>query len=301
MKLSTDFTLSKLADPKRIAAYYELTKPGITFSVVASMIVGFVLGTAGSIDFLLLIHAIIGTYLIAAGTSAHNQFLEWRHDSKMKRTQKRPVPSNKISPGESSVFSFSLIILGLIYLFLMVNYVAGLVSLSTTILYLGAYTPMKRISFVNVFIGAVPGALPPVGGWAAATGHLGSEAMWLLFAIVFLWQVPHVMAIALVCKEDYINAGFRMLPENDSARHKTTAYIMICLLALIPAVWGLYAIGMNSWLYLAGALLSSLVFLWYGMVYARERTKESAKKLMFASFGYLPAVWAFIFIDLLIL
>lgn len=300
MKLSTDFTLSKFIDTEKLSAYYELTKPGITFSVLASMLVGFLLASGGDIDYLLMLHAAVGTYLIAAGTSAHNQFLEWRFDGKMKRTQKRPVPSNKISPAESSTFSISFILLGLIYLLLVVNFVAGLVSLATTLLYLGAYTPMKRVSVANVFIGAIPGALPPVGGWAAASGHLGSLDMWLLFGIVFFWQIPHVMAIAWVCKDDYQNAGFVMLPKNDAKGTKTVLLILGCLVALLPVCWGLFASGMSGSIYLAGALLSSLIFLYYGVQFAFDRSKEKAKKLMFASFGYLPLVWIFIFIDLLV-
>lgn len=300
MKLTTDFTLSKFINTERLAAYYELTKPGITFSVLASMLVGFLLGSGSEINYLLMLHAAIGTYFIAAGTSAHNQFMEWRHDGKMKRTQKRPVPSSKISPRQSSIFSITLIVFGLFYLLLVVNHVAGLISLLTTILYLGAYTPMKRVSVANVFVGAIPGALPPVGGWAAATGHLGSLDMWLLFGIVFFWQIPHVMAIAWVCKDDYRNAGFQMLPKNDENGAKAVFMIVSCLLALIPVCWGLFAIGMSGWLYLVGALISSLVFLYYGLIFAKDRDKDSAKKLMFASFGYLPVVWIFIFIDLIL-
>lgn len=301
MKLSTDFTLSKFIDTEKLAAYYELTKPGITFSVLASMLVGFILGSGDNLDYLLMLHAALGTYMIAAGTAAHNQFMEWRYDGKMKRTQKRPVPSSKISPKQSSIFSISLIILGLFYLLLIVNFVAGLVSLATTVLYLGAYTPMKRVSVANVFIGAIPGALPPVGGWAAAAGHLGSLDMWLLFGIVFFWQVPHVMAIAWVCKDDYQNAGFRMLPKDDQNGNKAVTLILTCLVALLPVCYGLYATGMSGWIYAAGTMLTSLLFLYYGLIFANERNKDSAKKLMFASFGYLPIVWLFIFVDLLIL
>lgn len=301
MKLSTEFTLSKFLDTEKIAAYYELTKPGITLSVLASMLIGFILGSGSGIDYILLLHATLGTWMIASGTAAHNQFLEWRLDGKMKRTQKRPVPSSKISPKQSVFFSLGLIIAGLIYLIAVVNFVAGLVSLLTTLIYLGVYTPMKRVSVINVFIGAIPGALPPVGGWAAATGHLGSAGMWLLFGIVFLWQVPHVMAIAWVCKDDYSNAGFQMLPKNDPRGTKATFLILSCLIALIPVCYGLFYIGMNSWLYLTGALLSSLVFLYYGLQFANDRDKTSAKKLMFASFGYLPVVWGFIILDLLVL
>jgi len=301
MKSTTEYSLSKLFDTQQIAAYYELTKPGITLTVLASMLIGFVLGSAGQIDYITLIHATLGTWLIASGTAAHNQFLEWRYDGKMKRTQKRPVPASKISPKKSVLFSLTLITLGLLYLLLAVNAVAGLVSLLTTLIYLGIYTPMKRISVANVFIGAIPGALPPVGGWAAATGHLGSTGMWLLFSIVFLWQIPHVMAIAWVCKDDYSNAGFQMLPKNDPKGIKATILIVGCLVALLPVSYGLYHIGMNSWIYLIGGLLSSIVFLYYGLIFAKDRDKPSAKKLMFASFGYLPVIWAFVIIDILIL
>lgn len=297
MKLTTDFTLSKFLNTEKAAAYYELTKPGITFTVLASMVIGFILGSGSSINYFMLLHAIIGTWLIASGTAAHNQFLEWRLDGQMKRTQKRPLPSSKISPPESIVFSLSLIFAGLLYLILFVNMVAGLVSLTTTLLYLGVYTPLKRISAINVFVGAIPGALPPVGGWAAATGHLGSTAMWLLFAIVFFWQVPHVMAIAWVCKDDYRHAGFRMLPANDPHGRKATLAIITCLIALLPVTYALFAIGMSGWIYLSGTLISSLVFLYYGVVFANQRTKDAAKKLMFASFGYLPIVWVFVLLD----
>lgn len=300
MNLSTDFSLSKFFDTQTWTAFYELTKPGITFTVLASMLIGFILGSGNQINYLLMFHAILGTWLIASGTAAHNQFLEWRLDSKMKRTRKRPVPSNKISPEASVFFSLLLITAGLIYLMIFVNYVAGIVSLLTTLIYLGVYTPMKRVSAVNVFIGAIPGALPPIGGWAAASGHLGNIGMWLLFAIVFLWQVPHVMAIAWLCKDDYSNAGFRMLPKNDAKGYKATALILSCLIALIPVSIGLYYVELNSWIYLAGALISGLGFLYYGIVFAGKRDKESAKRLMFASFAYLPLVWAFVVIDLLL-
>ncbi len=301
MKLSTETSLSKRLNTETLAAYYELTKPGITFTILISMVVGFILGSGSSVHFILLINAVIGTWLIASGTAAHNQFLEWRLDGQMKRTQRRPLPSGKISQKAGMVFSLTLIFGGLLYLVLVVNFIAGMISLATTLLYLCAYTPMKRMSSANVFVGAIPGALPPVGGWAAATGHLGHWGMWLLFGIVFLWQVPHVMAIAWVAKDDYRNAGFRMLPANDPKGLKTNMRILVCLVALLPVCWGLYTIGMSSWIYLSGAMISSLLFLFYGINFALHTTKEAAKKLMFASFGYLPAVWIFVILDQLLL
>jgi len=142
--------------------YYELTKPGITFSVLASMLIGFIMGSAAGLDFTLMFHALLGTYLIAAGTAAHNMFMERGLDGLMRRTSKRPLPDSRIEPDKSLIFSMSLIVGGLIYLLLMVNIVAGIVSIVTTIIYLFAYTPLKRISALNVFVGAVPGALPVV-------------------------------------------------------------------------------------------------------------------------------------------
>lgn len=301
MKLSTEFTLSKFINVDKISAYYELTKPGITATVLASMLIGFILGSGSHIDFILMVHATLGTWLIASGTAAHNQFMEWRLDGKMKRTQKRPVPTSKITPTQSVIFSLGLILAGLIYLLTVVNFVAGIVSLLTTLIYLGIYTPMKRVSVLNVFIGAIPGALPPVGGWAAATGHLGSVAMWLLFGIIFLWQIPHVMAIAWVCKDDYSNVGFHMLPKNDPKGNKASILILSCLIALFPVCYGLFWVDMNSWLYLAGAMISSFVFLYYGIIFVKNRNKPSAKKLMFASFGYLPIVWVFVIVDVLLM
>jgi len=297
MNLSTNHSLSKWFDTERLVAYYELTKPGITLTVLASMLIGFLLGSGMEINYLLMLHAAIGTYLIASGTAAHNQFMEWRLDGKMKRTQKRPVPSSKVSPRESAVFSLFLITAGLLYLILMVNHVAGLVSLATTAIYLGVYTPMKRVSVANVFIGAIPGALPPVGGWAAVTGSLADPGMWILFAIVYFWQVPHVMAIAWVCKDDYSNAGFRMLPKNDKNGLKASALILSCLVLLLPVTWALYAMDFSGMTFLVGGMSSALVFLYYGIRFTITRSKEMAKKLMFASFIYLPVVWIIIFLD----
>jgi protoheme IX farnesyltransferase len=301
MKLIKSLTLSKFINTEKLAAYYELTKPGITFTIWISMVAGFVLGANGSIDYLLLLQASIGTILIAGGTAAHNQFMEWRLDSKMKRTQRRPLPSSKLTPTEGLIFSAAMMFGGLLYLIFAVNLIAGLAALATTVLYLFAYTPLKRVSAANVFVGSIPGALPVVGGWAAATGHLGSIGMWLLFGIVFFWQIPHVMALALVCRKDYEHAGFHMLPANDSNGLKVSTYILLPLIALIPVVWALYYLGLSGLIFLIGSLAVSLAFLWYGIQFVRKQTKDSAKKLMFASFFYLPVVWIFLFLDLIIL
>ncbi len=281
--------------------YYELTKPGITFTVVASMMIGFLMGSAGSVNFVNMIHAILGTYLIAAGTAAHNMFLERNLDGIMKRTSQRPIPAYRIEPKQSLFFSMSLILGGLVYLLLMVNIVAGLVSLATTVIYLYAYTPLKRISALNVFVGAIPGALPVVGGWAAATGTVFEHGMWILFGVVYCWQIPHVMAIAWVCKDDYEHAGFKMLPKNDTHGLKASLWIIVPLIILIPTVYKLYVMELVNWLYLGGSLLTTLGYLYYGIRFVISRDKVTAKSLMLASFVYLPLIWIFIFSDWMIL
>jgi heme o synthase len=284
-----------------IGDYYELTKPGITLSVVASMLIGFIMGTAGSLNYTLMFHALLGTYLIAAGTAAHNMFLERGLDGLMKRTSKRPLPDARITSRNSLIFSSVLIISGSLYLLAMVNVVAGIVSLATTFIYLFAYTPLKRISALNVFVGAIPGALPVVGGWAAATGTVFEHGMWILFGIVFCWQVPHVIAIAWVCRKDYEHAGFKMLPKNDPYGIKASAWVIVPILILIPTVYKLFVMDLVSWIYLAGALTTTLGFLFYGIKFAILRDISTAKGVMFYSFAYLPLIWIFIFADWIIL
>jgi protoheme IX farnesyltransferase len=287
--------------PGTVSDYFELTKPSITFTVVVSMLIGFLMGSAGGFNFVLMVHAIIGTWLIASGTAAHNMFLERGVDGLMRRTSKRPLPDSRVSPRNGFIFSMGLIFTGLAYLIVMVNFVAGTVSLATTIIYLFAYTPLKRISALNVFVGAVPGALPVVGGWAAATGTVFEHGMWILFGLIYCWQIPHVMAIAWVCRNDYEHAGFKMLPKNDPNGIKTVIWIIVPLLLLIPTVYKLYVMELLGWLYLSGALVTTLVFILYGLRFSISRDLPAAKGLMFASFVYLPIIWIFVFLDWMIL
>jgi heme o synthase len=297
MKVSSEKTVSRSLAAPSIADYVELTKPGITMLVLASMAVGFLLGSAGSIHFVTLFHAVLGTLLIAGGTAAHNQYIERDLDKLMLRTSKRPLPMERIPPAHALLFSTSLILIGFAWLVFMVNPVAGLVSGVTTILYLGAYTPLKRISFANVAVGSIPGALPPVGGWAAATGTITDPGMWVLFGIVFLWQIPHVVSIAWLCNEDYTKAGFRMLPLRDTDGWISSIVVFVCLILLLPVSALLFALEINGLLYLAGALGAGLYFTWYGLKFLVTRTRETARKLMFSSLFYLPLVWIFILAD----
>ncbi len=280
-----------------VLAYYELTKPGITFMVLSSMTVGFLLASSTGIDFVALTNALLGTYLIASGTAAHNQYMERNLDKLMLRTSKRPLPMERVPDSNARIFSLSLIFVGLLYLIITVNPLAGLVSLATSFIYLVLYTPLKQRSFWNVPIGSVAGALPPVGGWAAATGTIADPGLWILFAIVFFWQIPHVLSIAWLCNDDYSRAGFRMLPEFDETGLKTSIYNLICLALLIPTVFTLFLMGYNGLLYLIPSLVVTLWFLYMGYKFYLSRTKESAKKLMFASIFYLPVVWILVLID----
>lgn len=301
MKISTEQTLTSKDLLGTLSAYYELTKPGITYMVLASMVVGFILGSAGAVDVMTLIHAAIGTYLIAAGTAAHNQFIERNLDKLMNRTSSRPLPSGRITPELAEAFSVMMIVTGLFYLIMMVNPVAGMVSAATTILYLGVYTPMKRRSFWNVIIGSVPGALPPVGGWAAASGSIADPGMWLLFGIVFCWQIPHVLSIAWLCNDDYCNAGFRMLPKGERKGIKTALLSVGSLLLLLPVTYLVFQLNIAGYLFLITGILAALAFLLYGIRFAISRSNPDAKKLMFASFFYLPIVWIAVIADQIIL
>lgn len=280
-----------------ISDYYQLTKPGITFAVLISMLVGFVVGSAGNIDLTLMIHALIGTYLIAAGTGAHNQFMERNLDGLMKRTELRPLPAQRVPAQKGMIFSLTLLFTGLTYLVIMVNLVAGLVSFATALIYLAAYTPMKRVSAFNILIGAIPGALPPVGGWAAASGTINEPGMWLFFGILFLWQIPHVMAIAWMYKDDYSGAGFKMLPKNDTEGKKTAFYAILCTLLLFPLGYLIYFLDISGIVFLVLSTIFAIVFFVYTILFARDRTRLNARKLMFASIIYLPMVWVAVFID----
>jgi len=284
-----------------ISDYFQLTKPGIAMAVLMSMLMGFIIGSEGNVNFFLMLHAIFGTYLIASGTSAHNMFMERNFDGLMKRTEQRPLPQQRISAQNGMVFSLVLIFTGLTYLVLVVNPIAGFVSFATTLIYLAAYTPLKRVSAYNILVGAVPGALPPVGGWVAASGNIIEPGMWLLFGIVLLWQIPHVMAIAWKYKDDYQGAGFKMLPKNDTDGVKTAFYAIICTILLFPISFAIFQIGIAGMLFLSLSTGLAIFYLWYGIKFARNRSSINARKLMFASIAYLPLFWVVLFLDRVLL
>ncbi len=293
---SETISLSKSND--LLQAYWQLTKPGITLMVLISMMVGYFMGSISiGFNILTFLHVALGTFLTASGTSAYNQYIERNLDKMMKRTSKRPLPMERISASNALLFSTGLIISGLAYLIIFVNPVAALMSAVTTILYLGFYTPLKRVSFLNVFVGSIPGALPPVGGWAAATGTLNEPGMWILFSILFLWQIPHVIAIAWLCNDDYTKAGFVMLPQKDTKGHISSWFSLISALLLIPVAASLSYFDIANNLFLVLSVISGLAFTVYAVLHLKEKSSLSARKLMFASLFYQPFIWIALVID----
>ncbi len=272
---------SKLSD------YLALTKPRVTFMVLLTMMFGFYLGGRGDMDWALLLHALFGTALVAGGTSALNQYLERDLDAKMQRTKNRPLPTGRLAPNAALAFGVLISIYGLAHLLVFVNVLTALLAGFTLASYVFLYTPLKTRSAISTIVGAVPGALPPMGGWTAARGELGIEA-WVLFAILFIWQLPHFLAIAWIYREDYARGGFPMLPVIDPEGHSVGRQVLTNCLALLPVSLLPTLVGMAGSIYFFGALGLSLLFFISGLGVTTQRTNLSAQRLMHASLLYLP-------------
>jgi protoheme IX farnesyltransferase len=273
----------------RLAAYVALTKPRITVMVLVTVATGFLLGARGASHPSTLLLTLLGTGLVAGGASAWNQYLERERDLRMRRTASRPLPSGRLAPWEASAFGTGLALAGLTILALGVNLESAAVALSTFVLYAAVYTPIKTRTTLNTAVGAVPGALPPVIGWAAATGRLGAEA-WAMFLIVFLWQFPHFLAIAWIYRDDYARAGYRMLPAVDPRGAITGRQAAGYALALIPAGLLPTIVGLAGGLYFAGALVLGASYLYYAVRFWSQVNESTARQLLRASFVYLPAI-----------
>jgi protoheme IX farnesyltransferase len=275
--------------PGRLAAFVGLTKPRIAAMVLLTVAVGFLLGSRGASHPLELALTVLGTGLVAAGASVWNQVLERHSDALMRRTAMRPLPRGVVAPGEASLFGSVLAAAGTIILALGANALAATVALITFVLYAAVYTPMKRHTTLNTAIGAVPGALPPVIGWAAATGRLGIEA-WALFLIVFLWQFPHFLAIAWLYRDDYARGGHKMLPSVDPSGALTGRQAAGYALALIPAGLLPAVVGLAGPWYFAGALALGLGYFVAALRFWAGAGEDSARRLLRASFLHLPGV-----------
>jgi len=276
----------------RSSAYLSLTKPRLILMVLVTVAVGFFLGsrqTGHRVTLVTLVTTLFGTALVAGGAGALNQFFERARDAKMRRTANRALPSRRIAPAEAAVFGGLLSLVGTVILLLGANLLAASVALATLFLYVFVYTPLKPLTTLNTVVGAIPGALPPLIGWGAASGRLGLEA-WTLFVIVFLWQFPHFLAIAWIHREDYKRAGFRMLTGRDERGRLTGRQAVSYALALVPAGLLPATIGLAGPVYFAGALLLGLLYLGDAVRFWFDVSESRARRLLLMSFVYLPAI-----------
>ena len=280
--------------------YIELTKPRITWLILMSTGIGYFFGLPshawGAINWLLLLNTILGTGLIASGTAALNQWYERAADLKMHRTSGRPLPSGRLLAGRALAFGIVLSVAGFVELWLGVNLLSGLIGAFTLASYLFLYTPMKQRTWWSTTVGAVPGAMPPMIGYAAAAGCITRES-WVLFAILFLWQFPHFYSIAWMYKEDYARAGIRMLPVVDPDCRSTARQIVLYGIALIPVSLVPGMLGMTGRIYFIGALILGLVYLYSGVRVALDRTLARARAVLLTSVLYLPLIYGLMLLD----
>ena len=288
-----EITQSDLAARRpRAADYFELTKPRITFLVLITTAVGYYMGSADEIRLLLLLHTIVGTALVASGASALNQFFERELDARMARTRTRPLPDGRLGPSDALLFSGIISIAGIVYLIAFVNALTALLGAATLAAYIFVYTPLKTRTALCTLIGAFPGATPPIMGWAAARGELDTAAL-SLFAILFLWQMPHFFAIAWIFTEDYTRAGFNIHVSGERTGRQIIFYCCALIpISILPTVFGITGIY-----YLFGAILLGFVYLGYGFAVALFRSNTHAQRLLRISVLYLPALLCLMMLD----
>lgn len=277
-------------------AYIELTKPRITWLILMSTAIGYFFGVSESWNWLTLLHTLVGTGLIASGTAALNQWMERKHDAHMKRTRNRPLVTGELKPLPAALFAVALSIAGYLELGLGANWLTANLGLATLASYLFLYTPLKRKTWWATTIGAFPGAMPPLMGFAAAAGELNAQA-WALYAILFLWQFPHFYAIAWMYREDYARAGMQMLPVIDPEGERTAWHILFTAALLLPVSLLPSFLSMTGAVYLVGATLLGIMYAWAGLKVARERTVMRARKVLLASVAYLPLLYVLMLFD----
>ena len=275
----------------RGADFAELVKARLTTLVLLTTAVGFYLGLRGPMNYGGLWRAFLGTAAAAAGAAALNQWWEWQLDAMMKRTRARPVPAGRMRPLSALVVGTLLSLVGVFYLSFACNPLTGLLAAITVAIYIFAYTPLKRVSTFNTLVGAIPGALPPMIGWAAARGTIDSGA-WSLFVVVFLWQLPHFFAIAWMYRDDYARAGFQMVASDDPTGERSASQsVFFCILLLVLA--GLPGfLGVVNYLYIPVELILGGAFVAVAMRFLRTRTRADARLLFIASIVYLPLLLA---------
>ena len=295
-EISVELTNTAAAEKSGLAVFSDLVKARLTTLVLLTTAVGFYIGWRGEMDWLLLFNTLAATGLVAAGASALNQWLERDYDAKMRRTQSRPLPSGRLQPATVAIFGGVTSVVGLIYLGLAVNLLTSVLGAVTLVSYLFIYTPLKRVTWLNTAIGAIPGALPPLMGWTAARNEL-SGAGWTLFAILALWQLPHFFAIAWIYRDEYAKAGFVMLPNVDSDGRHTGQQTVSNTLALFIVSLCPFLFKMAGTVYLAGAVTLGAGFLFCAIQFSRQLTLARARQLFLASILYLPLLLALMVFD----
>jgi heme o synthase len=287
---------TELTQSNKLGAYISLTKPDVSFLVLMTTGAGFYMGARGPIDWLHMLHVVFGTMMIAAGTAALNHYIERESDRYMRRTASRPLPTGQLTPAEALRFGVVLCIAGAIDLYFVAGYLACLLGVITSVSYLLAYTPLKKRTVWATFIGAIPGAIPPMIGWAAATGKLDAGA-WLLFAILFFWQFPHFHAISWMYREDYARAGILMLPVVDKDGTRTFRQIVLyaatlVAVSLLPAVMGFAGV-----LYFFGALVTCTALVQVCLWAAHAKTNSRAKWLLHVTVMHIPILLGLMMYD----
>jgi protoheme IX farnesyltransferase len=281
----------------RATDFYELTKPRMNFLVVVTTMVGFFMASRGSVtDWALLLHTLVGTALAAAGASVLNQYVERDLDGQMRRTRNRPLPAGRVAPLEALCFGVGLSAGGAFYLSAFVNGLTATLGVATIATYVFLYTPLKRWTTLCTVVGAVPGAIPPLMGWSAAADALPAQA-WALFGILFFWQMPHFLAIAILYRDDYAAGGFKMLPVVDEGLVATGRQMLLYGLALIPVSLMPVLLRMAGPLYFVAAVVLGVGFLGFGLACAVRKTRTDARKMFFASIIYLPLLLAALMLD----
>lgn len=281
---------------RRAIDFLLLTKPRIVLMVLMTTSAGFYLGVWRNPDYFLLLHTLIGTALAAGGALALNQFFERDVDAQMERTRLRPLPDGRLQPAEAVIFGVAITLIGLLYLTVVVNRLSGLVTATIVMTYLFFYTPLKRKTPLCSFVGAIPGALPPVIGWTAVRGTFDTGA-WVLFAIMFLWQIPHSLSIAWLYRSDYTRADFRLLPIVEPDGGSTGRQVVIHCLALLTVSLTPTLVGLAGSVYFFVTLVCGITLLVYGIGFAISRSETTAQRLFFASLVYLPVQFITMVLD----
>jgi heme o synthase len=302
MNTATDICDLTVATPIAVAPesawrdFYELLKPRMNLLILGTTTVGFSIAARTTADWTRLPNTLLGTALCAASAAILNQYLEREYDGLMPRTAHRPLPTGRIVPAHALVLGIVTGILGGLYLLLFVNWMTAMLGSATLLSYVLVYTPLKRVTTLNTIVGAIPGAVPPMMGWTAVTGSLAAPA-WALFGILFVWQIPHFLAIATLYRDDYRLGGFKMLPVDDPTLRATGRQILLYSAAILPVSLLPTMVGVSGEIYTISAVLLGVGFFAFCMSCATRRTRAEARKLFFASIIYLPVLLAVLMLD----